>query len=209
MTSNEDRTILIPLLNAKRYYDTKYRNYNLAISVSDATIMDDAEATAIGVFRNVRKLKAGQENDFETTKADGIMDVLKESTFGIRVATIAIGVITLFGAAIGLMNIMLVSVTERTREIGICKAIGATRANILIQFLTEAVVISLMGGLVGIVFGIIIGNLVALGIGGSFVIPWAWMFLGVALCLAVGAVSGFYPALKASGLDPIESLRYE
>jgi len=104
---------------------------------------------------------------------------------------------------------MLVSVTERTREIGICKALGATRRNILIQFLTEAVVICQLGGLVGIVFGILIGNILTFFIGGTFLIPWAWIILGITTCLVVGLVSGLYPALKASRLDPIESLRYE
>jgi putative ABC transport system permease protein len=117
--------------------------------------------------------------------------------------------ITLLGAAIGLMNIMLVSVTERTREIGISKAIGATSRNIMIQFLAEAVLISLLGGLVGIVLGILVGNVVTILIGGKFLIPWNWIALGVFVCIVVGIFSGLYPALKAARLDPIESLRYE
>ena len=107
------------------------------------------------------------------------------------------------------MNIMLVSVTERTKEIGISKAVGATRRNVMTQFLTEAVVICQLGGLLGVLFGILIGNLVAVLLGGSFIIPWQWMFIGIATCLFVGLLSGLYPALKASRLDPIESLRYE
>ena len=117
--------------------------------------------------------------------------------------------LTLLGAAIGLMNIMLVSVTERTAEIGVRKALGATRSNVLLQFLTEAIVICIIGGLVGIVLGIILGLLVALGTKGQFVTPWHWMLLGITICVLVGVVSGIYPALKASRLDPIESLRYE
>jgi putative ABC transport system permease protein len=116
---------------------------------------------------------------------------------------------TLLGAAIGLMNIMLVSVTERTREIGVLKAVGASSRNILIQFLTEAVVICQIGGIVGIVLGILVGNIVTLLIGGSFLVPWAWIILGIVVCTLVGLASGIYPAMKAAQLDPIDALRYE
>jgi putative ABC transport system permease protein len=123
--------------------------------------------------------------------------------------TIAIAMMTLLGAAIGLMNIMLVSVTERTKEIGVSKAIGAKRKNILTQFLTEAVVICQVGGAVGILMGILVGNLVSVLIKSRFVIPWNWILLAIFVCLIVGIISGLYPALKAARLDPIESLRYE
>ncbi len=126
-----------------------------------------------------------------------------------QVAGLLIGIVTLMGAAIGLMNIMLVSVTERTREIGVRKALGATKAFIRLQFLVEAVVISVIGGAVGIVLGIAIGNVVSSFIGGGFIIPWLWITVGVVLCFVTGVVSGIYPAIKASNLDPIESLRFE
>ena len=126
-----------------------------------------------------------------------------------RAATIAIGLMTLLGAAIGLMNIMLVSVTERTKEIGIAKALGATRKTILSQFLIEAMMICQMGGIVGILLGIPVGNIVTLLMGGSFIIPWAWIILGFVVCTIVGILSGLYPALKASSLDPVDSLRFE
>ena len=127
----------------------------------------------------------------------------------VRIGGIAIGVITLIGAAIALMNIMIVSVTERTREIGIRKAIGATPRVIRRQFLIEAIVICLMGGLTGVLLGILIGNGLSLIMGGSFIMPWAWTALGLFLCIGTGLLSGLYPALKASRLDPVESLRYE
>ena len=209
MSASNDRRVFIPLLNAKRYYGTAKRNYNLMASIKDPTQMDNAVAEATGLMRNIRSLKAVQKNDFDIRKSDGILQTLKELTTELRLATIAIALITMLGAAIGLMNIMLVSVTERTREIGVRKALGATRSNILWQFLMEAIVITIMGGLVGIVLGIMVGLSLAVGIGGQFVIPYNWMALGIFVCIVVGSLSGLYPALKASRLDPIDSLRYE
>ena len=209
MGRSEDNIVLIPLLTGKRYYGNANSNYDLTVAVTNTADIDNGVAAATGLFRNVRGLKAAQENDFKIFKSGGLVEIIKENTVNLRAGAAAIGLITLFGAAIGLMNIMLVSVTERTREIGITKALGATKRNILIQFLTEAVVICQMGGLVGIFFGTLIGFAVSAAMSGPFVIPWAWIFMAIAICMVVGLLSGLYPALKAAQLDPIESLRYE
>lgn len=209
MNSNADRRVYIPLLTAKNIYGSEESHYFIDVATSNATQMDEAIAYSTGLMRNIRKLKAQEENDFEITTSAGIITILRDITFELRMATIAIGLMTLFGAAIGLMNIMLVSVTERTREIGVIKALGATEKVIMTQFLTEAIIICQLGGIFGIILGILVGNVVTLLIGGNFLIPWAWIALGLFVCLVVGLVSGLYPALRAAKLDPIESLRYE
>ncbi len=204
-----DRMVMIPLQNLKQTFSNPNSSYNVSVGVKNTLDIDVAIDEATGIFRNVRGLKVSEPNDFEMTKSDGLFSLFQENTAAIRGATIFIGIITLLGAAIGLMNIMLVSVTERTREIGITKALGATRRNIMVQFLTEAIVICQLGGLLGIVLGVAAGFGVTILTDGAFVIPWAWIFLGVTVCFIVGLVSGLYPALKAARLDPIEALRYE
>ena len=204
-----DRMLMIPLLNAKRVYNLAGASCGVAVGLNSATDMEAATDAATGVFRQVRRLRIGADDDFEIFKSDSLLAILKENTVKIRWATIAIGLITLLGASIGLMNIMLVSVTERTREIGIRKALGATRSGILAQFLTEAIVICQMGGAVGILLGVLAGVGISAALKSTFQMPWAWISLGVFTCFVVGLFAGLYPALKASRLDPIESLRYE
>jgi putative ABC transport system permease protein len=206
---SNDRRVFIPLYNSKVQYGYADKPYNVTVAVNQPNEMEDAINQAIGVMRNVRKLKVADENDFEIRKSDGILNQLKDMTSTLRWSTVVIAMLTLLGASIGLMNIMLVSVTERTREIGIRKALGATRKNVLIQFLVEAVVVCLMGGMVGVILGILMGFGVSAAVDGRFFIPWNWMILGLSVCIIVGLISGLYPALKASKLDPIEALRYE
>lgn len=209
MNDNSDKKILIPVSLAKTRYGSDKTNFSIDVGVMKADEIDQVMSETIGTMRGVRRLKTKEENDFEISKADGLIELIRENTSKLRWGAVAIGIITLLGAAIGLMNIMLVSVSERTKEIGIIKSIGATRRSIVQQFLTEAVVICQLGGLLGIVLGILAGMGVSYAMDGVFVIPWLWIFLGIALCMLVGLASGLYPALKASRLDPIESLRYE
>ncbi len=209
MTQATDRVVLIPLLNARRFYATDRSNFRISVQVPFDASLDEAREHAIGVMRNARGLRVGEENDFEITFSENLVSIIRENTVTLRIGAVSIGFITLLGAAIGLMNIMLVSVTERTREIGIIKALGATRKTVIGQFLIEAIIICQMGGVMGIFLGIAVGNVVTLLLGGSFIIPWGWIILGLVTCTVVGLASGLYPAVKASQLDPIESLRYE
>lgn len=204
-----DKTCVTPLSKARQIMSSSQPSYTITVMSSEPTKTEYIIGEATALFRNIRGLKAGMTDNFEITKSDAIVQTLMENIRYIRWAAIVIAVVTLAGASIGLMNIMLVSVTERTREIGIRKAIGGTPAVIRQQFLLEAIVICLLGGIAGIIMGILIGNLVAMLLGASFLVPWAWIVLGVFICISVGVLSGLYPATKASKLDPVEALRYE
>ena len=204
-----DKICIIPLLRAKQVMTISNPSYTISVMSDDPAQMEYAIGEATSLFRNVRNLKIADENNFEITKSDAIAQTLVENLKFVRIGGIVIGAITLIGAAIALMNIMIVSVTERTREIGIRKAIGATPLVIRRQFLIEAIVICLMGGITGVILGILIGNLLSMVMGGSFIMPWVWTILGLTLCIGVGLMSGLYPAVKASKLDPVDSLRYE
>ncbi|NNC82971.1 MAG: FtsX-like permease family protein [Flavobacteriales bacterium] len=209
MGFSNDNQVIVPVMNVKLNLAQANTEYRVSVSASDPTRLDDAIDEAIGTMRVVRGDPFGAEESFEVRKSDSTAKNLIENLSFISLAATLIGIITLLGAAIGLMNIMLVSVTERTREIGVRKSIGASRSNIRWQFLTEAIVIGQIGGLFGMILGIIAGNVIAILVGADFIIPWVWIIAAIILCLLVSVVSGFYPASKAANLDPIDALRYE
>ena len=204
-----DRACFLPLNNVRQYFSRPNMNYTISVMVNHPDQMDAAIGEATGLFRQIRKDRLGDDNSFSIVKSDNIANMLIGLTGKITWGAIAIGLITLFGAAIGLMNIMLVSVTERTREIGIRKAIGARRSTIRNQFMFEAVVIAQIGGILGIIAGVIMGNAVSMITKSAFVIPWGWVLGGVVSTFLVALASGIIPAIKAARTDPIESLRYE
>jgi putative ABC transport system permease protein len=209
MGPNVDRQVFVPIFKAKLINSNGNPSYTITVIVPNNEVMDNMIGEATAIFRNIRNVKITQPNNFEITKSDAVAQTLIENLQYVIVGGIAIGAITLLGASIALMNIMLVSVTERTREVGIRKAIGANPSTIRKQFLIEAVVICLMGGFFGILLGIGIGNIISFSMGGNFIIPWEFIMGGFALCVGVGIMSGYYPAKKASKLDPVEALRYE
>ena len=207
---NYDNMVIVPIIKGNQMAKGRGLWYEITVGISDPTQLETAMGEATGVMRTIRRDRPGQPNSFELEKSETLAQELESITSGLRMGGFGIGFITLLGASIAFMNIMLVSVTERTREVGVRKALGATPKRIRQQFVIEAIVVCLLGGIAGIILGIVIGNILSRAMNISiFVIPWTWMGVGFIVCMVVGLISGYYPAHKASRLDPIESLRFE
>ena len=204
-----DQIVVLPFTNVRQYFPRPQMNFRISVMPKTPQLLDGAIGEAESTFRNIRGLNITDDSDFSIEKSDNLVNILLDNIKYVTLAATIIGFITLMGAAIGLMNILLVTVAERTREIGIHKAMGANSHSIKQQFLIESIVIGQLGGFLGIILGILAGNGVSMLIGSSFIVPWEWMLGGVVLCLIVSLASGVLPAIKASKLDPIEALRYE
>jgi putative ABC transport system permease protein len=187
----------------------KERSVNIYVQATNQTAFAAAQEQAIGIMRTIRKVAPGRDNDFDLISNESLVGQFNEVTFYVKIGAIAVSAIALLAAGVGIMNIMLVGVTERTREIGVRKSVGATKRNILTQFLLEAVLLCEVGGVVGILLGLIGGNLAALILHLQAVFPLDWAIIGLVVCSIVGVTFGVYPAYKAASVDPIESLRYE
>lgn len=207
--NSQDLRVLIPIQVVRSLFTAPNINYTMSVMVAKEALLNEAVDNANNIMRRVRKLNPVQENNFGVSRSDDLINRISEMTDVLSASAWVIGIITIFGSSIALMNIMLVSVTERTREIGVRKALGAKRSTIAFQFFIETLIIGQLGGLVGIVFGILIGYGISTAIDFSFVIPWSAVIAAVITTFIVAVVSGSYPALKASKLDPIEALRYE
>ncbi len=207
--NSQDLRVLIPIQVARSLFTAPNINYAMSIMVVKENLLNEAVDNAGNIMRRIRKLNPVQESNFGVSRSDDLINRISEMTGVLSASAWIIGIITIFGSSIALMNIMLVSVTERTREIGVRKALGAKRSTIAFQFFIETLIIGQLGGLVGIIFGILIGYGISTAIDFSFVIPWGAIIAAFITTFIVAVVSGSYPALKASKLDPIEALRYE
>jgi putative ABC transport system permease protein len=206
---DQDNFVLIPLTSGLNRYGRSWRSLSILVQAGDAESYDDTVEQARGLLRTIRRVPPGQEDDFEIFSSDSMIAQFNSFTRMVRWGIAAVSSIALLAAGLGIMNIMLVSVTERTREIGIRRAVGAKRRNILAQFVLEAVMLCQVGGVAGILLGVLGGNVAAHFLKAPPVVPMDWALIGLLLCCLVGVVFGTYPACKAANLDPIESLRYE
>ncbi|AXT60012.1 ABC transporter permease [Aquimarina sp. AD10] len=207
--NNQDLKVLIPLQLARSIFTLPNINYNISVKVDDKQFLEGAQDEAIVTFRNIRGLSPVEENNFGLERSDDLINRISNITSYLYYAAWIISIITVFGSSIALMNIMLVSVTERTREIGVRKALGAKKHTISGQFFLETVIIGQFGGLIGIILGIAVGSLAASISNFEFTIPWLAIVAAVVTSFLTAVVSGLYPAVKAANQDPIESLRYE
>lgn len=207
--SGGDRMVLIGINNARQDFSNVYDNCKITVEVETVNDLDNQMNEAYTLMRRLRRLKPTDSDNFSLVKSETLANDAKKNMAMVSGVGTLIGIITLIGAAVSLMNIMLVSVTERTREIGLRKSLGATAKIIRNQFLTEAIIICQLGGIAGIIFGIGLGNIVALVLQAGFIVPWNWILMAFVLCMIVGLTAGYYPARRAAKLDPIEALRHD
>jgi putative ABC transport system permease protein len=206
---SRDNYIVMPITTWQSIYGKYGRSVNITVTAASKESYNDVIEAAVGHFRKIRKVPVGEQDDFYIFSNESMITQVNTITGPIKIGALAVSLVALIAAGIGIMNIMLVSVTERTKEIGIRKAIGAKRSSILIQFLIEAVILCLVGGITGIAFGIGIGNFAGSFLNAPMAIPYDWVMIGITMCVIVGLIFGTYPAYKAANLDPIEALRYE
>jgi putative ABC transport system permease protein len=205
---SRDNLVITSYTNISRNFPSN-SSYVIAVLTNDIMQVNEAMGEAEAAFRPIRKLLTTEDNNFVLDRSDSIAEKAMNSLGFLTISATVIGLITLIGAAIGLMNIMLVSVSERTKEVGLIKAIGGKSKMVRRQFLLEAVIISVLGAIFGIFLGILVGNMFSLVLNTGFVVPWNWVLYGIIICTIVGLLAGLYPALKAGRLNPIEALRYE
>ena len=206
---SHDNYVLIPLTTWQSMYGKYGKSVHIMVTAPDAKSYNDVIESAIGHFRKIRKVEPGQPDDFSIFSNESMITQVNDITGPIKIGALAVSLVALIAAGVGIMNIMLVSVTERTKEIGVRKAIGARNSSILLQFLIEAVILCLIGGIIGIALGIGIGNFAGGFLNAEMAIPYEWIIIGISMCVIVGLIFGTYPAYKAANLDPIEALRYE